>query len=319
MSAIIRGPAHFPQLEYLDGLSRLTGNKFYALRGGAFPSGSVKYVSVVGMLQHMMNLGNLRGVKDVYASTSGNTGMAAAMICREMGLRFHAVIDPRTTSEQRMELVELGADLIEVNEQDPEVGFVGARIRKVQELVRGKPEAIDLDQYGNPGALLGHYELTGPWLFEQMDGRIDVLICAIGTGGTFGGIAHYLIRRIPHIITVPVDCLGSRVIYGKPEPHLLTGIGAAFIPLNALRAYGAVRGTRPCVVTDRDAFLAARWLRETEGIGVGGSGGAVLVAAMALSSQIAKRRFAIIFHDDDRRYASTIFNDDWMKSKGFLS
>lgn len=297
-------------LRHLEGVSKSAGgnNQFYALCGADWPTGSIKYVSVLGMMAHMQN--RLAGCTTVYGSTSGNTGLAAVTVCKTLGLHFHAIVDTRIETEKLESLIEHGATVTKVE------GDVHTRIRIAAEMAVLDPAGIDLDQYGNEGALFGHYQITGPMIWHDMAGNIDAVVVALGTGGTFGGVAAFLTEQNPHILTIAVDAYGSALIHGKPGKRLLTGIGCAFIPKNVRRAYQHIRGT-PYVATDEEAFSASRQLLDEEGIGVGGSGGAVLSAAMNLARKVQGKRIVMIFHDGAAAYASTIFSDRWMTSNGF--
>jgi cysteine synthase len=299
-------------IEYLPQFSRQTGNEVYALQGALLPSGSVKYISVLGMLNEMRQQGVLKGCRHLVASSSGNTVQAAAYQLRGTGIHVHAVIDPRTTEWRKQALRALDVDLIEVSEPDPIRGYLGARLLAVENFLQTTQASVDLNQYTNCGALNGHYQVTGPWIWRYMKGQIDVFVAPIGTGGTFGGTAFYLSQKSPSVITMPVDCEGSAVICGRPGPHLLTGIGAHFACENARLAYRAVRGAAPQVVNDQDAIEELHWLRDVEGIHAGGSGGAALFAVRRLSRRICNRRVVVIFPDGHEAYQDTLFSPSWL-------
>jgi cysteine synthase len=303
-------------IKYLPQLSQETGNQVYALQGGKCPSGSVKYVSVQGMLNNLSQQGILSGCHDLVASSSGNTAIAGGHKLKGTGISLHAVMDPRMTDWRKQALRDLDVHLIEVKQPDPVRGYLGARLRAVEEFVKATPGAVDLDQYANCGALNGHYQVTGPLIWRFMRGKIDAFVAPIGTGGTFGGTAFYLLRKSPSVITVPVDYEGSAVISGQPGPHLLTGIGAHFACANAVFAYRAVSGASPQIVGDQEAIEALHWLRDVEGIGAGGSSGAAVVAVRRLSRRIQNSRIVVVFPDGDEPYQDTLFNHAWLKEQG---
>lgn len=297
-------------LRFLKHISETVGgnNLVFSLCGADLPTGSLKFVSVLGMMAHLRP--RLYGCRTVYGSTSGNTGLAATVICKQSGLGFHAIVDSRIEPEKLASLKAQGASVTKVD------GDVQTRIRVAAEMASLDPFGIDLDQYGNEGALCGHYQITGPLIWNAMSGKVDAVVVALGTGGSFGGIAAHLTEKNPNIFAIAVDAHGSALIHGRPGKRLLTGIGCAFIPTNVRRAYQHIRGS-PYVATDRESFAAARWLLEIEGVGVGGSGGAVLSAALKLAKKLQGKRIVVVFHDGAAAYASTVFSDSWMTSNGF--
>ncbi len=299
-------------LRHLKSISRVVGNgnQLYAFCGADCPTGSLKYFSVLGLMANLQSANLLDGCSTVYGSTSGNTGLAAVAVCKEFGLDFHAVVDSKIEIEKLKSLTEQGALVTKVE------GGVESRIRIAAQMASQDPTGVDLDQYSNEGALLGHFHVTGPMIWREMAGKIDAIVVALGTGGTFGGIAAYLTLQNKNVLTIAVDAHGSALVHGKLGKRLLTGIGCAFIPMNVKRAYQHMRGA-PYVATDQESFAAARWLLQEEGIGVGGSGGAVLCAALSLAKQLNNKRIVVVFHDGASAYTSTIFSDSWMKANGF--
>ncbi|OEU61569.1 MAG: hypothetical protein BBJ57_10280 [Desulfobacterales bacterium PC51MH44] len=301
---------HLP--EFSKHIGNKGNNKFFALLGSKFPSASIKYISVLGMLTHLNNTVGLDKVSTLYSSTSGNTGTAAAYICKKTGMKFIALVDQKLEADKAAKITAYGGKIIRVN------GGVHERIALARKLSEDDPYGVDLDQYNNPGALLGHYQITGPIIWGAMDGKVDAIVVAIGTGGTFGGIAAYLTQRNSRLITVPVDAKGSAVIDGTPHCRLLTGIGCAFIPKNVYRAYQFIR-SEPIVVKEKDAFLTARWFRKTKCLEIGGSGGAVISATLDLADQITNKRILMVFHDGADDYHLTVYSDTWMVKHGFIN
>jgi cystathionine beta-synthase len=189
-------------------------------------------------------------------------------------------------------------------------------------LVRETPNCYFPDQHNNRENNETHYLSTGPEIWEQMEGRIDVVVAGMGTGGTLGGTAKYLKEKDPAIRAIAVDPVGS-VFYdyfrtGKrtePGPYLVEGLGDEFIIGTAdfTVVDDMVR------VTDRDAFLSARRLAREEGVLGGGSSGAALWAVRKVARELGRpARIVTVFPDGASRYLSTIFNDEWMRAKGFL-
>ncbi len=302
-----------PKTIFLPWLSYITGNYIYALLGESFPSGSIKYVSVLGMMAHLMNTDQLHNCRTVYASTSGNTGSAAAEICRQMGLQLHAVVDSRIEAEKLAALKERRALITCVN------GDVAERIQITREMANHDPNGVDLDQYSNVGALIGHHQITGPLIWQAMQGQIDAVVVAIGTGGSFGGIASYLCSRTPSLMSIPVDAQGSAITQAYTgAKRLLSGIGCAFIPANIKRTYPLMRRAHPFIAKDGESFHAARNFLTEEGIGIGGSGGAVVCATLDIARTLSGKRICLVFHDGASSYQSTVFSDEWMRKQHFL-
>jgi len=304
-------PTHFPLIK-LPYLSTKTGNSVSAVQGALLPTKSIKYISVLGMLAHLQNSGKMANCTTVYGSSSGNMAIAAAFLCKLQGLQFIAVVDQRISHFKKNKIQKQGGQVIEVK------GDVLTRIKLTRQLVKKNKNAIDLDQYSNPGSALAHFQLTGPWLHRLIGKQIDSLIAPLGTGGTFLGIASYLKKYCPGVATIPVDCIGSALISGRNGPRLLSGIGCAFIPDNVQRAYPMMQNGKPIVVSDQQAFLGARWLFENDGIGSGGSGGAAVVAVFELSKKVQGKNIVLILPDGPESYPF-IFDDAWMQRHNFLN
>ncbi len=303
-------------IQPLPVLSLEVGNEVFALLGRTLPSGSTKFISVLGMLTEFHKLGVLRGCKNMVVSSSGNTGIAAAECLYGSGIRLHVVVDPRTALGKFEELSRWDAEVVLVEAPDEKSGWLGARLQRVQQLCQRLPDAVDLDQYGNIGALEAHYEFTGNFVWRQLQGRIDVAIAPIGTGGTAGGTFSRLRELSPVIKTIAVDCEGSGLMGGTPRPHLLTGIGAQFACTNVLRAYSSMTGFPPQIIGDEDAFRESHWLLRHEGISVGGSAGAAVAAVRRVSRRLAGQRMLIILPDGGEAYRETIFNPLWLLEHG---
>jgi cysteine synthase len=299
---------------YLPETSRKTGNRVWAFLGGLLPTGSLKFISALGALAHLGSINSNREIKNVIASTSGNLGLAGAALLQNTSIAFHAVVDVRTPVHKLEQLRQYGAIVDVVEEPDPT--YIDARLKKVAALVSRLPAAVNLDQYANPGAPEAHFTFTGPFLWAARKGQIDALVAPIGTGGTFGGVAHFLAQMNPRIRRVPVDCEGSIVLGGPMGPHLLTGMGAHIRCTNALRAFSAVGGSRPRIIGDTAAFRAAHWVHKNDGIWVGGSSGAALAAVDDLSREIQGKDIVVICPDGGAGYVDTVFDSSWLDQHG---
>ncbi|MCX6585818.1 MAG: pyridoxal-phosphate dependent enzyme [Acidobacteria bacterium] len=304
-------PHSLPLMVDLPKLSEQTGNNVTAFLGSRLPSGSLKFISVVGMLANLVQQKSGR-IEHIFASTSGNTGIAAALLLHGSGVKFHPVIDPRTAPGKKKELLDLGADIVEVSSPDPLSGYLGARLKAVAALVRSTPHSVDLDQYSNVGALAGHYYFTGPYIWNYTAGQVDIMVSPIGTGGTFGGTAFSLRGLNDGLAAVPVDCEGSAILGNNPGKHLLTGLGAHIRCNNVIRAYPAMCGCKPQIIGDEEAFKAAHWLRAEEGIWAGGSSGAAIAAVRRVASQVSGKRIVVLLPDGGESYEETVFDPAWL-------
>jgi cystathionine beta-synthase len=257
----------------------------------------------------------------ILENSSGNTAMGLALAAIQKGYRLRAVVRDRTSKEKLDQLKALGVDVVKVDTSLPP-DHPDSYNNITPRLARESPDCYFPDQHNNRENNEAHYQSTGPEVWDQMDGRIDVFIAGMGTGGTVGGVGRYLKERNPDVKIVAVDVVGSVFTSffrtGKPgpaAPYLLEGLGDEFII--GCADFSVI--DEMVQVSDRDAFLAARELARTEGLLVGGSSGAVITALRRIAPSLDRdSRVAILFPDSASRYLSTIFNDDWMREKGLL-
>ena len=264
------------------------------------PAGSVKDRVALEMLNDAEQKGLLMHDSVVIEPTSGNTGIGLAAVCAARGYRA-IIIMPDSMSEERRRLVtSFGAELVLT---DGTLGMKGA-IAKAEELLCTIPNAILAGQFVNPANPEAHRKTTGPEIWRDTEGEVDIFVAGVGTGGTITGVGEYLKSQNPSIQIVAVEPAGSAVLSGKSAgPHGLQGIGAGFVP-NVLNTeiYDEI-----IPVTEEEAYTAARALGHDEGILVGISSGAALHAAI----QVAKRpenkgkRIVVLLPDGADRYLST--------------
>ena len=290
-----------PLLE-LTQLERRLGLKATLLAKLEFynPAGSVKDRVAKKMIEDAEAAGILKEGSVIIEPTSGNTGIGLASVAAVRGYRTVIVMPDTMSAERRMLMTAFGAELVLT---DGKEGMKGA-IRRAEELAAEIPGSFIPSQFSNPSNPQAHYETTGPELWEDTEGNLDVFIAGVGTGGTVTGTARYLKEKNPSLTVVGVEPAGSAVLSGgNAGPHGLQGIGAGFVP--------EVMDPTLCdeffPVTDGQAFEAARLLGKTEGILCGISGGAALWAAI----EVAKRPesegkiLAVILPDSGDRYLST--------------
>ncbi len=264
------------------------------------PAGSVKDRAARSMLEDARRQGKLSKNTVIIEPTSGNTGIGLASYASALGLRVILTM-PQTMSEERRRLLAAyGAELVLTPGSE---GMAGA-IKKAEELSKTIKHALLAGQFVNPANPRAHYETTGPEIWEDTDGHVDIFVAGVGTGGTITGTGRYLKEQNPAIQVVAVEPEGSPVLSGgNAGPHGLQGIGAGFVP-EVLDP--SVYDTLMCV-TDEKAFQTCRIIAKQEGILVGISSGAAVSAAIQLAGQEENRgkRIVVLCPDSGERYLST--------------
>jgi len=263
------------------------------------PGGSVKDRVAFAMLRNGEKSGLIKKGTTIIEPTSGNTGIGLAMIGKELGYRVVLTM-PDTMSTERRNLLEgYGAELILT---EGAKGMQGA-IDKANEFLKTIPDSYMPDQFGNPANPGIHYETTGPEIWEDMNGKVDIFISGVGTGGTISGVGGFLKSKNSDIKIIAVEPAGSPVLSGgSAGPHKIQGIGAGFIPevLDA-KIYDEV-----ITVTDEEAFAAVKEVYGSDNLSVGISSGAVLAAAVkaAVRPENMRKNIIVIFPDGGDRYSN---------------
>ncbi len=288
------------------------------------PMGSVKDRIARYIVEQAIAEGRLRAGDTLLEASSGNTAMGLAMMAIEHDLRCVMVVRRQTSREKRDALAALGVELVLVDGELPP-DHPESYNRKARELARTLPRVFFPDQHNDRTNNEAHYRTTGPEIWRQMEGRIDWFVAGIGTGGTVSGVARYLKEQDPEVKVLAVDIAGSVFTEWfrsgrKVPPHgsLVEGLGDEEI----IGCPEFERIDDMVQATDRDAFHAARELARSEAIFAGGSSGATLWGVRQLAARLAGAarppRIATLFPDSGNRYLSTIYNDEWLRSKGLL-
>ena len=264
------------------------------------PLSSAKDRAALYMIRDAEARGVLKPGATIVEPTSGNTGVGLSYIGRILGYRVVLTMPETMSQERRSLLSALGAELVLTEGAN---GMSGA-IAKAQELLQSLPGAWMPDQFNNPANAKAHYETTGPEIWRDTEGKVDVLVAGVGSGGTITGAGRYLKEKNPGVKVIAVEPAESPVLSGgKAGPHKIQGIGAGFVPGTLDRAVV----DRVITVPGAEAMAAGRALAEAEGLLVGISSGAAAWAAKSLAAQpeFAGKTIVTVLPDTGERYLST--------------
>ncbi|HJV03716.1 MAG TPA: cystathionine beta-synthase [Actinomycetota bacterium] len=280
------------------------------------PGGSVKDRIGLRMIEAAERAGLLRPGGTIVEPTSGNTGHGLAIAAAIKGYRCIFVMPDKMSQEKVALLRAYGAEVVitptAVAPESPESYY-----RVADRLTEEIPGAFQPNQYFNRENPAAHYETTGPEIWEQTGGKVDVLVAGVGTGGTITGTGRYLKERNPEVMVVGADPEGS--VFSAPEedpkPYLVEGIGEDFWP----ETFDPAVVDRYVRASDRDSFLLARRITREEGILVGGSSGTALHAALEVGKELdGSKTIVVILPDTGRNYLSKLYSETWMLQYGFV-
>ncbi len=284
------------------------------------PGGSIKDRIGLAMIEAAEKAGDIAAGGTLVEATAGNTGLGLALVAARKGYRLILVIPDKMSQEKVFHLRALGAE-VRMTRSDVAKGHpdyyqdYAARIAKEE-------NGFYVNQFGNPANPLAHETTTGPELFRQMGGRVDAVVCGVGSGGTLTGLSRYFERAAPDVEMVLADPAGSVLAsyvesgrLGTAGSWLVEGIGEDFIP----PICDLSRVKRAFTIPDEESFLTARALLRQEGILAGSSSGTLVAAAIRYAkSQTAPKRVVTFVCDSGNKYLSKMFNDFWMRDQGFL-
>ncbi|MEX2322598.1 MAG: pyridoxal-phosphate dependent enzyme [Acidimicrobiia bacterium] len=279
------------------------------------PGGSSKDRIALAMIERAEALGLLKPGDTIVESTSGNTGVGLAMVAALKGYKLIAVMADKQSKEKQDLLRAYGAEVVvcptDVAPEDPTSYY------SVAEELASRPGHYRPDQYSNPANPEAQYRTTGPEIWEQTEGAVGVLVAGVGTGGTITGVGRYLKEQNPAVRVVGVDPEGSIYTAASEEnvtSYLIEGVGEDFWP----EAFDPGIVDEYEMVDDGEAFLMTRRVVREEGILVGGSGGMAIVGALQAAERYPDQLVVVIVPDGGRNYIAKIFNDEWMREKGFI-
>jgi cysteine synthase len=303
------------RLAALDGGS---GSRIFAKLEFFSPGRSVKDRIALGIIEAAEKRCELPPNAVIIESSSGNTGIGLSIVCRVKGYLNVVVVDQNCPIEKLRVLQALGARIVIVrSDRDTGADLTQLRIALIQELRKHIGSSFVPNQYQNPDAPRAHYEGTGAEIVafaEEHRLRLSCVVISVGTGGTVSGVSKRLKEFDSTIEVVGVEPCGSTLFGGEKGPYLQQGPGNYFIPDNLIFE-NIDRGLK---VSDQDAFTMCRRVARSEGLLVGGSSGAVLVAAQRISEANYEGDIICILPDGGEKYLETVYNDAWLRSNGIM-
>lgn len=299
---------HTPMVQ-LSNLSNKNSLSVYGKLEMFNPAGSIKDRAAFAMLKAAMEKGLINQDSVIVESSSGNTGIALAQVCRILGLRFICVVDIHSQIVNRKIIKAYGGEIDLVERPHPERGFLGARMDRIQYLLNTIPNSYNCDQYRNLEHPKAHYSTMNE-ILEDLGHAPDYIFAATSTCGTLKGFSNCIRDNKLKTKIVAVDAMGS-VIFGKPgsKKRLIPGHGASVIPPFYLKELE----DDFIHITDLECIEGCRNLVKQEGLLLGGSSGAVHAAISKYAPKIKKGATCVaIFPDKGERYIDTIYSDEWV-------
>jgi len=284
------------------------------------PGGSVKDRIGIWMIDDAERKGLIKPGGTIIEGTSGNTGMGLALVAAVRGYKMVFTITDKQSKEKIDLLKALGAEVIvcptAVEPDDPRSYYSVAK-----KLAREIPNSFYPNQYENPMNPEAHYHTTGPEIWEDTEGKITHFVCSMGTGGTISGVGRYLKEKNPNVKVIGVDPIGSLYYeffktgkVGKAATYVVEGIGEDIFP--STMDFKVLDDIEQ--INDEECFVLARRMVKQEGLFTGGSGGGCVSAALRVASRCSKGDLVVAFlPDTGMRYLSKVFNDDWMRMRGY--
>ena len=286
------------------------------------PGGSIKDRVGLYMIESAEREGRIKPGALLIEATAGNTGLGLALVAARKGYRLLLVIPDKMSQEKIFNLKAMGAEVV-MTRSDVVKGHPDYYQDKAARIARETPGAFYINQFTNPANPQAHEQTTAPEIWEQMEHRVDAIVCGVGTGGTLTGLSRFFARTAPQVRIVLADPQGSMLAeYVKtgvrttpPRSWLVEGIGEDFIP----EVCDLSRVHQAYTIPDAEAFAACRTLLRGEGILAGTSSGTLLAAALRYCrEQTTPQRVVSLVCDSGNKYLSKVYNDYWMLDQGFV-
>ena len=325
-------------MKYFDNLTELIGNTpmvvlnkitrelpchVYAKYETFNPGNSVKDRIGLKMIIDAESKGLLKPGGTIIEGTSGNTGLGLAIVAITRGYKCIFVTSDKQ-SQEKIDILKLYGAKVVVCPTNVEADDPRSYYSVSKKLAEKTPNSWYVNQYDNPSNPMGHYESTGPEIWEQTEGKVTHFVVGVGTGGTISGVGKFLKEKNNKIKIWGVDAYGSVLkkyhetgIFDKNEiyPYITEGIGEDMIPLNI--DFDLIDGFTK--VTDKDAALYCRKLLKHEGMFLGNSAGAAIKGVLQLAKEFNSNDLVVVlFHDHGSRYLKKIYNDNWMREMGYM-
>ena len=286
------------------------------------PGGSIKDRIGLYLIEAAERAGKIKPGGTLIEATAGNTGLGLALAAAQKGYRLLLVIPDKMSQEKIFHLKAMGAEVM-MTRSDVSKGHPEYYRDVAERLARETPDCHFVNQFGNPANAQAHEETTAPEIWEQMDHRLDAVVCGVGTGGTLAGLTHFFARAAPEVRMVLADPAGSGLasfattgkLPDKMTPWLAEGIGGDSVP--PVADFSGVRAAYS--IPDSQAFRTCRELLAREGIIAGTSTGTLLAAALRYCREQTRSQRVVTFAcDSGNKYLSKVYNDYWMLDQGFL-
>ncbi len=285
------------------------------------PSGSIKDRVALAMIEAAERDGSLKPGSTLVEATAGNTGLALALVAAQKGYKLILVIPDKMSQEKIFHLKAMGADVV-MTRSDVEKGYPDYYQDKARHIAEETPDAFYVNQFENPANPAAHEASTAPEIWQQMEGKLDAIVCGVGSSGTLLGLSRFFARTAPQVEMVLADPKGSVLaplvnhgIMVQPGSWLVEGIGEDYVPTN----FDVALVKRAYTITDEESIATARLVLEKEGVLCGSSSGTLIAAALRYCrEQKTPKRVVTFACDSGNKYLSKIYNPYWLDDHGFV-